>query len=393
MISSTPITYDSVKSLGSLVRQTDNDPVSGLSMYCYEECNNDSPSLLKQTRGLVFNENHELVLQTFGYTDEYNCDKVRNSSLQDRFSDFDFYDAYEGSTIRVFKTDKNWHISTHRKLNAFRSRWSSRTSFGQTFKEAIQLLASQNGLWGTNPEEALPLFLKSLDPKYSYAFLLMNTRDNRIVCEAPDVATVFHIGTFDKTHCLVPSVSVGVPMPVKHDFASVDQMLEFVRSTDHKYQQGLIARDRTNPNYQVKILNTYYQELFETRGNQPSIKFRYLQLRQDGGGESLDRLRYLYPEMVPEFERYEEMILDVAKAIYGFYVSRFIKKEFVKVHPALYRVMTACHGWHIQDRARNRINFNRVLVFVNQSSASAINHMIRAMNETLEESVDESVVV
>ena len=46
-------------------------------------------------------------------------------------------DAHEGSLLRAFCVNDTWYITTHRKLDAFRSKWASRQSFGAQFVESL----------------------------------------------------------------------------------------------------------------------------------------------------------------------------------------------------------------------------------------------------------------
>ena len=68
-------------------------------------------------------------------------------------------------------------------------------------------------------------------------------------------------------------------MPVSHKFDTIDDMLSYVDDNDHKVSQGVIVY---MPNQcQVKIMNPSYVSYFNVRGNEQSIKFRYLQVRDD----------------------------------------------------------------------------------------------------------------
>ena len=54
---------------------------------------------------------------------------------------------------------------------------------------------------------------------------------------------------------------------------------------------GIIAFQ--SPEKQFKATTAEYSELFNARGNEPSVKFRYLQVRMNG--DVRDALYYLYP--------------------------------------------------------------------------------------------------
>ena len=54
------------------------------------------------------------------------------------------------------------------------------------------------------------------------------------------------------------------------------------------------------------ILSPAYQEFFHVRGNEPSIKFRYLQVRMNKS--QCDMLSYLYPKYTESFGEYENIL-------------------------------------------------------------------------------------
>ena len=116
--------------------------------------------------------------------------------------------------------------------------------------------------------------------------------------------------------------------------------------------------------------------LFKARDNEPSIKFRYLKVRNDEN--TVNMLKALYPEMIKVFDQYENTIYDIAKSIHSAYVARFIKKSrYVRQPKEEYTVIKECHAWHEQDRTENRITLDKVLDIMKSQSATNLNRMIR----------------
>lgn len=369
-----------IEALGNHVRLVDSEEGSKLDMFCYVKCGEEDSDLLKQCRGVVFNGD-EIVMKAFPYTTEFahtNSDEINKhfgENVSGKFSDWTFYDAHEGALVRMFYFGGKWYVSTHRKLNAFRSKWASRESFGSSFKNALSVEEEFN----TNFKEVLPegdnileRFQETLDKSKQYMFLIRNTKDNRIVCSAPDRPSVYHVGTFVDGK-LVFDEDVKIPVPAKHSFLNVDELLAYVEKLSYKDLQGVIGF--TPDNRQVKILHGDYQDLFRARGNEPSIKFRYLQIRMNR--RFVNMLYHLYPELVETFDEYENTLYDIARSIYRAYVQRFIKKRYVTVPSEEFAVIRECHTWHLADRQNNRISLNQVVVVMNQQNPTHLNHMIR----------------
>ena len=363
--------------LGARVRLTDKDEATGLELYCYINCNPTDKLTLHQCRGVVFKGN-TVIMRAFPYTMEFGTrDETQiNECFKDNFSECKFYDAHEGALIRMFYFDSKWFTCTHRKLNAFRSKWASRESFGTAFKRALEAELTHNKKLSAalphNDESLLERFQSTLDKDKQYMFLVRHSVENRIVCKAPPEPKVYHVGTFVKGQ-LIMSVDCHLDYPKQYNFTNVSELLQHVKDTDICQLQGIICF--TPNNKQIKIMHKDYLELFKARGNEPSIKFRYLQIRMNR--RMVDMLHHLYPELSPVFEDIENNIYEISKNIYQAYIHRFIKKKFVTVPTEDFAVIRECHKWHEENRVNNRISNEKVINVLNQQSATNINRMLR----------------
>lgn len=363
-----------VEGLGNLIRLVDSDEKEGLDMFCYVKCTNEDNDLLKNCRGVVF-KGDELVMKAFPYTAEYNHTELEVLADVLGTNKCLFYDSHEGALVRIFNYNNKWYLSTHRKLNAFRSKWASRESFGTLFKKALTEEVERNSELKASLSEGeslLERFQNTLDPKKQYMFLICNNKDNRIVCRSDESPRVYHVGTFvDGT--LSMDENVNVPYPKKHSFLNVDEVVNYVSKINIEKLQGVICFAPDNK--QFKIFNKDYQDLFRARGNEPSIKFRYLQVRMNR--KMTNMLYYLYPSCVEMFDEYENTLYDIARSIYRAYVQRFIKKRYVTVPKEEFQIIRECHTWHLSNRAENRISLEQVIKVLNEQTPTSLNHMIR----------------
>lgn len=382
-----------METLGTKVRLADSDEAHGLELYCYVHCGPTDSSLLHQCRGVVFNKEN-LIMRAFPYTVEYtNLDTEQLANVfASSFDNCKFYDSHEGALIRMFHFDGKWYTSTHRKLNAFSSKWGSKESFGTSFKKALEYELTIN----TKLAEAIPQgdgslmerFQSTLDVDKQYMFLVRHCHEHRIVCNVPANPTMYHVGTFVDGK-LVMTEDCNIPHPKQHNFNSVEDMLDYVSKVDIRNMQGVICFFPDNR--QIKIINKDYQELFFARGNEPSIKFRYIQMRMNQRVN--DMLCRLYPNMVESFDDIENSIYSVAKNIYSSYVQRFIKKRFVTVPVEEFAVIKECHKWHEEDRINHRISLQKVISVLNAQTPTNINHMIRRFRtEKLEQTKQQKII-
>jgi hypothetical protein len=363
---------DSAAKLGNQVRLVDSND-AGLELYCSVR---DENEVLRQWRGIVLHKDQGVVMKAFPYTIEMVENEADNitKSLENIFDKCTFFDAHEGALIRMFYFDDKWYITTHRKLDAFRSKWASKESYGTTFLNSLKAEKEHNkrfnNLLPNESDDILINFENILDKNKQYMFLIRNTKENRIVCSAPDTPTVYHVGTF-VDGVLTMNEDIGIPYPTQHSFKNVNDLLTFVDKCDPRNFQGIFIFAPNNTQY--KIIQQDYHELFLARGNQPSVKFRYLEVRMNQ--RQTDMLYYLYPDMAEEFDNYENIIYEIAMYIYKAYVQRFIKKMHVRVPTEEYIVMKQCHKWHEEDRSTNRISLNKVMDILNTQKPSNINHM------------------
>lgn len=363
------------------IRLTDRDETNKLDLFCYINCSASDNSLVQNCRGVVFHEN-ELVLKGFPYTPEYNHTELEViSKLIPDFNKCRLFDAYEGALIRVFWFNDKWYVSTHRKLNAFRSKWASKESFGDIFKRSLltevetneNFSKSLSGEGEIEGENVIDRFCSILNKEHQYMFHVRNIPENRIVCLASDTPKLFHVGTFINGDLDLDD-NVGIEHPAEHtEILNVNELSSYVSQMDVKNHQGIIVF--CPDNRQLKILNQEYQDLFRVRANVPSIKFRYLQVRMNR--RLTDGLYTLYPEYANEFDEYENTLYKIAQYIHRSYIARHINHKHVRVPVQEYKVLRSCHDWHCSDRATNRVTESKVIDALNEQTPSDLNHMIR----------------
>jgi hypothetical protein len=376
-VNNNEFTRTNIEALGTSVRLVDSDPESGLDLFCYVSCKKNDSDLLKQCRGVIF-EGNDLVLKSFPFTIEYtendNEEILKNINL----SDCMVYDSYEGSIIKIFYFKNKWFVSTNRKLDAFRSKWSSKESFGFFFNKALEYQFEvnerlrENVPYNKEVDNPIQALTSILDTNKQYMFLLLNNGENRIVCNEPSEPSVYHVGTFINESLSVDE-DIYIPYPKLHNFSSLDEIYEYVDSVDYKVKQGVHIFAPNNVQY--KILNLDYQELYTARGNEPSINYRYLQVRMDS--KKNEMLRFLYPQNIQSFDDYENILYDVSKKIYDGYVKRFIKKQFVTLPAEEFKVMSLAHEWHQSDRTNNRISNAKIIELLNDQTPTNLNRIIR----------------
>ncbi|MGL5357011.1 MAG: hypothetical protein ACRDAQ_10820 [Cetobacterium sp.] len=212
---------------------------------------------------------------------------------------FKIYESHEGTLIRVFNIDGKWFVSTNRKLNASNSKWAARhETFGQYFTLAIREILQEFDLKDVSENE-LPykeqidvlnqknshfleqVFDRNLSGSNKYLFLLKPSQEEKVVCRVCNVPTVYHVGTFDSEDNEIFDDLLfdgkKIDRPTQRNFQTLHDLESAMNELDIYSLQGfLIIGEKTT----YKILHDEYKKLFDIRGNIPSLRFRYLQLRR-----------------------------------------------------------------------------------------------------------------
>jgi hypothetical protein len=361
----------------------DVDLEQGLILTHFEDCNNLSEKNIKEKRGIITDMNGNLVCKTFPFIDEYTPFELENKNNILMTKNLRFFESHEGTLVRLYYYNNHWNLSTHKKINAFDSHWGSKESFGQMFINALIHEVKTNKILEYEKEEDIfDRYCMMLDPNYVYCYLVKNTLENRIVCDSPTNPTLFCLGIFDKQGTLQvydekqdEKVNSYIESPLEIKFKSVREVFEYVNNIYYRKLQGLLVYKPDGTLF--KILNMKYHELYSIRGNQPSLKFRYLQIRKNE--ELVKKLISLYPYKESRFEFYENNLRLLSIKIFNAYIKRFIHKEYIILEKPQYALMMNIHSKYIE----NKIKITQELVYntINDLDPSKLMSLLRSLSK------------
>lgn len=361
------------------IKMTDSN--EDLQLFHYINCDNTSPDLIKNARGLIFDKD-SLVVKSFPYTPEYLHTDDDIDNIVDDISNYDIFNSIEGALIRLFCHNDKWYVSTHRKLNAFKTKWSRKESFGNLFILALLEEMNNNESFKlamkcetTNQNDILENFKNLLDKNKQYMFLLKNTDDNCIVCYNNE-HKVYHVGSIVDSKIIFDDNLYDIQYPTRLNFENTDELREYVDKINFEKYPGVIMFRKGDENINhLKIVHNKYKYLYDLRGNESSIKFRYLNIRMDEN-KVFDFMK-LYNFKSDIFDLYENILYDKAKSIYESYVKRYIKKLYVTLPRDEYEIMKKAHEWYSSDRDNNRISIEKIIDIINQQSPVILNRLIK----------------
>lgn len=267
-----------------------------VELYCSEYRDQRCVPHSNNAKSYVFNGD-QLFFEGYPYSIEVSYPDYEGLE----FEKCRFFEAHEGTLLRVFNINGKWYTSTNRRLDAFNSKWAAKTTtFGIHFADAVQenIRAVNDDEFFEDEEEDKKLedrkqdardylskiYEANLDKTKKYMFLLEPCKEERIVC-LTNSPRFFNIGVFDKDNNLSLDEDVvldgyEVPKPQELVFKDMREMLDVLDNIDFKRIQGFIAiqSEEGRDDKHFKILNNRYKYYFGLRGNTSSIRFRYLQL-------------------------------------------------------------------------------------------------------------------
>jgi len=331
----------------------------------YDVCDEDSAPDVKRARGIIRDET-QVVCQSFGFTAEYDVDSPKwKDLLRECVQTCTIFRSEEGTLLRLYFHGDTWHLSTHKRLDAFESRWSSALSFGELFLQALTHFFIRGEGVGTleveKEEEVYDRFCATLDRECVYSFLLRTNADTKIVCAPPAKPTVFFAGQF--YHGLrCEGNPTPVPFPHRVRFDTPEGLEEYVRSLEPLKHQGVIVflPDQTV----FKVVHPEYSSYAALRGSEPSLFRAYLRIRQKD--EDLHRFLTVFPERRNQVLGYEDQILSLGKLVQRYYVRRFIRKEQLMVNKNYFYVMRLAHQWHCSNRDANIVTLPKILELLDE---------------------------
>lgn len=345
-------------------------------------------------RGPIYalnDDKYNLIFRGFPTSSEYTEDSI-GSVVDIDPSKCIVYPCAEGTVIRVFYYGDKWYTSTTRRLDAFKSRWASKTvTFGQSFADRLRKYLIDDDIIESIDKDFLDVFYsRYLDKDKRYLFFLRSSGEERIVCDNDDDDfDVWYIGQerqdytidFDDT-----SISVIPKIDRLTNLLTLEDVAEYVRNEiDYRRHQGIIMfrwNDENNELESIKVMSTSYAERYAVRNNVPSLKFRYLQLRNDP--YRLELFLDTYPSMVDIAKNIEEDIYQgVCKSLHMLYMNRYIENrlnvECTKEEIFALRLIHKQYTLTRQRTTPTRIND----ILTREAPATILNKLLRSYRRSL----------
>jgi hypothetical protein len=213
---------------------------------------------LKNYNGTIF-DGDRVIVNTFQHHSS-------NLNMVD-ISSYHWTPSIEGTVVRLFKhgdgEQGKWYLTTLSHLDAFKSFWGSKFSFGQDWLE---------GMERTTGFSDFDEICNRLDPNLIYLYILPSNESNRKVCYNENMNPIL-LATFDKQ-----TFQCNLHLQNELFFSNKEEVEEYVEKIDPYLYQGVIGFNITD-NSVIKLESPKYTYIAKLRGNHSSLTHRYLQIR------------------------------------------------------------------------------------------------------------------
>ena len=345
------------------------DSCNDLTIHHLSICTKDSTPEERLMRGVI-KCGDTIVCKSFGHTPEVlhtDVEEIANTIQPLVDEKVRAFKSFEGSILRVWNYKGDWNISTHRRLDAFKSKWGTQKSYGDMFVDALRrtLNSTENSTEDNTKQDPLATqddnktffakYCQGLNPDYVYAFLMRNGKDNKLVCNVFDESVVFIVGALNRENdwSYIPGRNINecrVPSSVEVTYSSLQDCIDLVANLNVREYQGLIFI--SDDGKAVKLMNATYVRMLNLRDNVPNVLLRYIQLSINKDAvEDLKLFLTVYEEQAELFNQFTSVIADITKNIHRKYVQRYIQGKVAVIPGDQFNIMKALHQKHIDNRS------------------------------------------
>ena len=162
-----------------------------------------------------------------------------------------------------------------------------------------------------------------LDKETIYFFLLRCNSQNRIICnvEIDKKERCILMAIYKSNIFTLNTENLVLDIDILNEFSKMKEIRTDLRkkldSINPFEYQGLIGFSNKEIKV-IKILSDRYKDWMEVRGNNPNLRFRYLELRTQP--DKLEKLYYLYPIYSQMFDDIDEILNKISRDICKKYI-------------------------------------------------------------------------
>lgn len=238
------------------------------------------------------------------------------SKTSDVYYSIELY--FEGSIIKAFNYDGNWHWATSRCFDASKVNWKTKRNFLELFEESV-----------VNSENVdLATFENTfMSPEFMYTFLMqhpeIHTQDNKT-----SVPLMWGVNQIHRESLEFKALNKG--MVVLEKTKDTDKVLDFLMKRDTKTSYILNVhhlRDSDEIVKRVKILNNTLKRKNALGGRFQDTCIGYMKYAGNHEAIEMHEFRDLFPEHEKDFDRVDQLFFETVKKIHKLYLETHVVKN------------------------------------------------------------------
>jgi hypothetical protein len=341
------------------------DCMGNFSIFCSKEPKDD---FSKSIRGVIF-EKDVVIHRGFPYSEDVDVEDTE--TINDLLSgDFRACLSHEGTVIKLLHFGEQWNMTTHRRLDATKSRWGSSKSFGDIFKDCLKKYF-----------ETYDDFLSALEKKKHYHFLLKSTSDTRIVVKPDgDEPILLTAISCAETFQVLPLEPVStIPTSKSLEFTNSSTVVQFVKDCDPFFAQGLIFFSN-DMQQTFRVANPQYLKYVSVRDNIASLPLCYAcnRLKEEEKHMFFD----LYDSAAAIAQVFEKKLETIAQDLHRSYIDRFVHKRQFRVSQERHSILNALHSHYLKKKRSNtdpspKILLVDVLFVLNEQKPLRLHRLVK----------------
>lgn len=375
-----PIAEDLMNIIGISKKEAKNVKIFNqfLDLYLlhYTRCRNDSPDILKKIRGIIVClKQKKIVCQSLPYTTELLPAQVNKTYFTKKIERI--YSFREGTILRLFYYD-GWKVSTHHRISASSSTWSTHINNTKNFNDMFEECCREENF-----------DLNNLNKDWCYVVFMIH-HNNTVICTNQPRYAINFVAAYDvtqnmrfiKNEEIIENPVPGMSYPGMDELQTTERIVKSnnreeiavllskkAESINRKDAGGLmiIFEDGTS----LKIMNSKYKSYLEAKGNEPLVLARYIQIRMSLPFSSSSRARErrmeeksevrqkyeqnlrkfmkLYPNQKDKFYDMDVKLCSISKILYSHFISRFVRGEYRSLEAKTYRFLRGIYEKYKHD--------------------------------------------
>jgi hypothetical protein len=281
--------------------------------------------LERQCNGIIIEKHTNTIVAM-------NKNKMYNIEQLDENNETNLYEFCEdGTVVRLYYYNNNWHTATSRCIDAKRSFfWSSQQSYDDMF-------------WELFPVE----LLESLNITFTYVFIILH-KNNTFVVKHKENRLLFVTSISNRTFIENRVLNQNIDSPIKQYEKLNYEQYRHYEETGCDDKRGLIMHTYNKETDTWKIYKKDFDDFKmkqAIRGNTRDIKMRILEIIKCNDKNMLEQFVEIYPEHKFTTQMVIHSITKLSKNIYYLYVnSHILQKVHVKQDNDYYRILKQLHA-------------------------------------------------